>query len=197
MVKVYAVNVSGLDLADERLLARMSQKRLEKIKRLKPESSKKQSAGAELALNYALSREAGLSAPVNWETDARGKLYIPDIPFYVNLSHSGDYAVCAIADSVIGVDIERVKAVNPSLSKRFFTEEEYEFIQSSPSPDEVFCDVWVKKESLIKAAGKGLAIPLSSFSVLGKTAEYEGVTYAFKRYSVKDSAYKLCAAFAV
>lgn len=197
MVKVYAVNVSEIDVTDGRILGQMSEKRLEKIKRLKPEKSKKQSVGAELALNYALSREAGLCPPANWETDENGKLYIPDTSFYVNLSHSGDYAVCAIADSVIGVDIERIKAVNPSLAKRFFTEAENEFIKSSPNSGETFCDIWVKKESVIKAVGKGLAIPLSSFSVLGKTTEYNGVTYAFKRYSIKDSSYKLCVAFAV
>lgn len=193
MVKVYAMNISGLDVSDESLLLQMSGKRLEKLNRLKPVNSKKQSAGAELLLKHALNS----NAPVEWETDENGKLYVKDCEFYVNLSHSGDYAVCAVSDSEVGVDIERVKKADIALAKRFFTSEEHDYIKNSASIDDAFFEMWVKKESFVKAAGKGLAIPLSSFSVLGETVEYEGRTYCFKRYRIKDKSYKLCVCFAV
>lgn len=200
MVKVFAMNVSGLDVSDERLLLQMSEKRLEKINRLKPENSKKQSMGAELLLNYAVNgdtKNRDTKYPVNWDTDESGKLYLPDCEFHVNLSHSGDYAVCAVSEGEVGVDIERVKKADIHLAKRFFTAEEYDYIKNSVSPDDAFFEMWVKKESFIKAVGKGLAIPLSSFCVLSEAVEYEGRTYQFKRYSIKDKSYKLCVCFAV
>lgn len=189
MLKVYAMNVSGIDADDKCLLSKMSKKRLVKINRYRIEEKKKQSIGAELLLNYALKS----SEPVEWETDGNGKLYVPDSQYYVNLSHSGDYAVCAVSDSEVGVDIQKIVAANMKLAKRFFTEEECKFIEEAKNPDNEFYRLWTRKESLVKAAGKGLAIPLSGFSVLSDTAEYNGKTYKFKEYSVKSSGYKLCA----
>lgn len=197
MIKVYAVNVSEIDVSDSKILKRMSQKRLEKINRLKPLNAKKQSVGAELALAFAIEREAGLCGPVEWETDKNGKLFIPNTDVFVNLAHSGSYAVCAVSDSEVGVDAELVKTPDLGIAKRFFTEEEYAFIKSSDSPQNAFYDIWVKKESFVKAVGKGLAIPLSSFSVLGADIKYEGKIYRFKRFSLKDKAYKLCVCFVV
>lgn len=193
MLKVYAMNVSGIDAGDKCLLSKMSKKRLVKINRYRIEEKKKQSIGAELLLNYALKS----SEPVEWETDENGKLYVPDSKYYVNLSHSGDYAVCAVSDSEVGVDIQKIGAANMKLAKRFFTEEECKFIEEAKNPDDEFCRLWTRKESLVKAAGKGLAIPLTSFSTLTNAVQYDGMTYKFKEYFVKDGGYKLCACFAV
>lgn len=188
MIKVYAMNVSGIDISDKALLKKMSPKRMDKLERLKPEKSKRQSIGAELLLNYALKKELNVKTPVIWDTDENGKLFIPDCTLNVNLSHSGNYAVCAVSDMQVGVDIQKMDKANMALAQRFFTSEECEFIKTNDD----FYDIWVKKESLIKAVGKGLAIPLSSFSVLGSAAEFKGKIYTFKKYTVCDKEYKLC-----
>lgn len=197
MIKVYAMNVSELDVTDEGILSKMSQRRLEKISRLKVMRSKKQSIGAELLLNHVMRTEAGMEAPINWETDANGKLFVPGCDVCVNLSHSGEYAVCAVCDTDVGVDIERVKTADIKLARRFFTAEECDFVENAASADDAFSDIWVRKESFVKAVGKGLAIPLSSFSVLSETVVYEGRTYRFKKYGIRDKSYKLCVCFAV
>lgn len=191
------MNVSGIDVTDENILRKMSAKRLEKISRIKPENLKKQSIGAELVLNAALKREINAQTPVLWDTDDNGKLFIPGEKIHVNLSHSGDWAVCAVSDGSVGIDIERVRCADTALAKRFFTSEEHEYIRNSPSPDEAFFEVWVRKESFVKAVGKGLAIPLSSFCVLNGTVEHDGKVYRFKKYSVADKSYKLCVCIAV
>lgn len=191
------MNVSGIDVTDEKILSKMSAKRLEKISRIKPEKLKKQSIGAELVLNSALRREISVKTPVLWDTDDNGKLFIPGEEIHVNLSHSGEWAVCAVSDGKVGIDIERVRCADAALAKRFFTSEEHEYICNSPSPDEAFFEVWVRKESFVKAVGKGLAIPLSSFCVLDRTVEHNGELYSFKKYSVSDKSYKLCVCAAV
>lgn len=197
MIKVYAMNVSGIDSYDVNLRKRLSPKRLEKVNSCRVEKNRKQSIGAELLLNYAIRNEIKAECPVIWDTDENGKLFIPNCDFNVNLSHSGDYAVCAVSDRAVGVDIQIIGKANMLLAKRFFTIDECEYINSSKNANEAFFDIWVKKESFIKAVGKGLAIPLSSFSVLGNTVSFNGVEYIFRKYSVKDIAYKLCACVSV
>jgi 4'-phosphopantetheinyl transferase len=48
---------------------------------------------------------------------------------------------------------------------RFFTSEEQSYISASPDANIAFYEIWTKKEAYIKYIGKGLAVPLNSFSV--------------------------------
>ncbi|MDO5575580.1 MAG: 4'-phosphopantetheinyl transferase superfamily protein, partial [Fibrobacter sp.] len=62
-----------------------------------------------------------------------------------------------------------VKNVREGLADRFFSDMEKKMLnesQSKESFDDLFFKMWVLKESYIKAIGKGLSCPLSSFSVL-------------------------------
>lgn len=55
-----------------------------------------------------------------------------------NLSHSGKYVLCAVSETEIGCDIEKIKEVKWKLAKRFFSEKEYAFLKR------------LEKEELIK-----------------------------------------------
>ena len=46
-----------------------------------------------------------------------------------NLSHSGKYVLCVVAETEIGCDIEKIKEVKWKLAKRFFSEKEYDFLK--------------------------------------------------------------------
>lgn len=90
-----------------------------------------------------------------------------------NISHAGDWVTLAISSSEkVGVDIEEITTADLEIAKRFFAEEEYVSITSRLEDlDQLlhFYEVWTAKESYIKAVGKGLSIPLDSFStVTGK-----------------------------
>jgi 4'-phosphopantetheinyl transferase len=81
-----------------------------------------------------------------------------------NLSHSGDWALCAVTTAgEVGVDIERVRlrsqAYRLKVARRFFSAHEYHAINSA------FFSGWTRKEAYIKCHGKGLAIPLDTFTV--------------------------------
>lgn len=67
-----------------------------------------------------------------------------------NLSHSCDYAVAAISDSEVGVDIERIRPVNPRIVERFLKG------IPSVSTDADIIEAWCKKESYGKFTGCGL-----------------------------------------
>ena len=196
-MKLYKMNVSAINAEDRRWYRFLSGKRIQKVERLKPPQKKAQSIGAELLLRRAVSEITGENKNVLWDTDKNGKLYLPDHPeIYVNLSHSGDFAVCAVHDAPVGVDIQCFHDFDIALVDRFYSAEEREYVLSSDDKTNAFYTVWTKKESLLKAAGTGLTVPLNGFSVLGDEIVYGGVLYCFEEHDAGDRDYKLFVCFA-
>jgi len=99
-----------------------------------------------------------------------GKPYLPGNPLHFNLSHSGESVIIAICkEAPIGVDIEQNKPNTEyvSLLKSIFTVEEQNQIATFKGDEQyqAFLNAWTRKESFIKAVGKGLSISLTSFEV--------------------------------
>lgn len=189
-MKVYYMDVKSIDADDEKWYKYLSQKRTEKVLKLKKANKKSQSIGAELLLNYAVNGD--IKKTVQWDTDKGGKLYLTqNKDLYVNLSHSGEYAVCAVHNKDVGIDIQHIRECDINLAKRFFSAEEYEYINRFENKNNAFFEIWTKKESFVKAIGTGLTIPLNSFSTLSNTIRYDGKTYCFKEYSVGEDDYKI------
>jgi len=84
-----------------------------------------------------------------------------------NCSHSGNWVVCGVSNSAIGIDIEKIDNIDLSLVKMFFSERENCDIYEKVPEERLkyFFDLWTLKESYIKALGKGLTIELSSFDI--------------------------------
>ena len=90
-----------------------------------------------------------------------GKEYFKNAPLYYNVSHTKNL-VCAAASPGETV---RDLPDHLNISKRFFTQREYESVKYSEEPLKTFFALWTKKESYVKYLGKGFAVPLSSFDV--------------------------------
>lgn len=104
-----------------------------------------------------------------FSTNEHGKPYVvesPDIHF--NLSHSHGAAVCALCrGAAVGVDVEdKGRRTDLSIANRFFSSSEAELVSKASGAEKrkLFFDIWTLKEAYIKAVGKGLTIPLNSFS---------------------------------
>lgn len=111
------------------------------------------------------------------------------LPF-LSLSHSGDYAVCAVADGPVGVDIQKIVPVRSGMLRHFFSEEERkrfeekfglregrsetdEHLKGAEAGDiksghilpeaaaEEFLRLWTAKESYMKLTGKGMEMGFS------------------------------------
>src|SRR5206468_4790257 len=87
-----------------------------------------------------------------------------------NLSHSAGLALIAIAAAAnVGVDLEYIRGQSDyaDIARHFFSAAEVDCLMALPSHlhAEAFFSCWTKKEAYVKACGKGLAIPLNSFSV--------------------------------
>ena len=82
---------------------------------------------------------------------------------HFNISHSGDYILIAVSATEVGVDVEAMDAsfTYKNLLSFGFNPQEIDFIESSNLPYQTFYQLWTRKESLLKATGKGLVDGLS------------------------------------
>lgn len=163
MLEFYFADVSGLDPDREYPL---SPYRREKLKRQKNVLARKQGLGAELLLIKALESAApGITPPLDISCGKDGKPELVDSGISFNLSHSGNFAACALSDSPIGLDIQTERDCDRRLAEKYFTAPERRFIEESDNKAYAFTKLWCMKESAVKYLGTGLKTPLSSFSV--------------------------------
>ena len=94
-----------------------------------------------------------------------GKPYLKNNKIFFSLSHSGEYVVLGISDCEIGIDIEKICPYDNSISNRFFTKEENDWLKKQGN-DKAFYKLWTAKESVMKLTGEGLNLSPESFSVL-------------------------------
>lgn len=96
-----------------------------------------------------------------------------------NITHSGEYVVIAAStDGTTGIDIEKIKPLEFEAFEKYMTSEEWQKIQNTPNCYAQFFEHWTKKESIIKADGRGLYVPLQEiyldtiYGKLGKNTWY-------------------------
>ena len=145
---------------------RLSAYRREELEKQKNEQARLRSLTAELLLRYALN-DGGWSVdgPLDIGVGDQGKPFLRDGGCFFSLSHSADAVLCALADRNVGADIQLASKANEALIGRFFSEEERAFVRGAEDPDRAFTEIWTEKESFCKMDGRGLALPLGSFSV--------------------------------
>jgi 4'-phosphopantetheinyl transferase len=87
-----------------------------------------------------------------------------------NMSHSGDLVIVAVATRrLVGVDIEFMRPLRDmtAVAERNFTPNERVVLEKASlgEKEHVFYTCWTRKEAFIKAVGRGLSIPLTSFDI--------------------------------
>lgn len=122
-----------------------------------------------------------------------GKPYLADYPgVQFNLSHSGPWGACAVSEAPVGVDVELVRPMRQNVAGRFFTSTEQQFLARQPRPEQEFFRLWTRKESFLKALGKGLTLPMNRFSVLEDVLYWEGIAWYFHAFPVEGGYLTLC-----
>ena len=101
---------------------------------------------------------------------------------HFNLAHSDSIAVYAIAKHELGVDVERIRAMDDAdqIASRFFSQREKNCLLALPAEQrtEAFFNCWTRKEAYLKAIGSGLDDCLDQIEVSlapGEAAELLGV----------------------
>lgn len=123
-----------------------------------------------------------------------GKPFLQDKGVDFNISHSGYFAICAISSTTsVGVDLEKMGSVDFNDYKKVFTEHEWRSIEGSPQPLTTFFTFWSRKESVIKADGRGISIPLNSIDVLNDFTRFEDQVWYLKDIFINED-YSACVA---
>lgn len=189
-IKLYVANVSVFE--DESLfneeLSKVSILRRQKIKDLRFGRDKRLSLGVECLLRIALSNEG--RTDFEYQYDSYGKPYVKG-NLFVNWSHSGEMAICAISNNPVGCDVEIIKAAKLNLAKKYFTENENKLLENDA--DTMFCRIWSAKESFIKFTGLGFRQHLKTFEVDLSKGEilYSNRVYHLNEFNLDDK-YRCC-----
>lgn len=103
-----------------------------------------------------MAAEEGVETPEIGFYEYGKPYFIQPAGWYFSLSHSEEYAACALARKPVGVDIQKIRPVDLGVPRRSFSEEEQQKLRLSNSPEEELIRIWTLKEAVVKASGLGL-----------------------------------------
>ncbi len=141
--------------------------RRERLERLRRPESRQESLSAGLLYAFALRA---------WGADpGREVTFLPaGKPIlagrqdaFFSLSHSGDYAMCAVSGRPVGADVQQERPVKLSLARRFHPREQ-EWLSRLPEQERqaAFFRLWTRKEAWIKAESGERALSLAEADVI-------------------------------
>ena len=145
------------------LYARLSPSRKTRIDRLRRPEDKRRSLAAEL-LVYDLLKKHGNISTAQLHCHDNGQPYLSGCKLSVSISHSEDVVACAISETPVGIDIERIRPIDLRMCRLVCLPEELEYV--SPPPAEGVChdeeilrrffEIWTAKEAYFKKCGTGI-----------------------------------------
>ena len=170
MIQVYAVDAAGQNFMDERWSRYLSAGRREAAAGIRQERHRQLFLGAEALLNRSLEAAgAPVKLPAAYTRNRHGKPYLTAAEgLYMNWSHSGTRAVCALSDREVGIDLQDTcREPGEALIRRVLQPEERDFYERTPADrrKKLFYEYWTVKESVLKAFGTGFCTSLERFYV--------------------------------
>lgn len=141
------------------------------------EKGRTETRAGRMLLKHALKQLYGFSFPEGEEglaqlegmltKEQNGKPYLHGYPeIHFNISHSGEYAVCAAAGIPVGIDIQvRQPVRGKRLLERTMNAGEQEAVRDAEDPEMAFAVFWAQKESYLKWSGEGITRNLSELSM--------------------------------
>jgi 4'-phosphopantetheinyl transferase len=124
--------------------------------------------GELLARMALMVRESLKNEAIVFSTDSYGKPSCAGKEnLYFNISHSDRWVVCALDERPVGVDIERIAPFVEGLEQTCFSGPERRDLQACSGSDRIvrFYSLWTAKESYMKMVGKGMSLPIQSFTI--------------------------------
>lgn len=109
-----------------------------------------------------------------------GKPMLVDVPFHFNLSHTRGWVALGIsANHEVGVDVESVRDVDlKHLIPSVLDVAERADVEADANPHQAFLKRWTLKESVVKAWGVGLSVPLPALRTQQLVGGWMGICHA-------------------
>lgn len=201
MVHIYSAKIDKIpDITTyEYLLSFLSEERRERINKYHFKEDSLRSLYGEILVRHTVSKILEVkNETLKIERNSYGKPYIVGAPLHFNISHAGDWVVCALSTNEIGIDIELIKYIDYDIAKRFFCTCEYDALMEKDDLERIdfFYKLWTLKESYIKWSGTGLSTSLNSFCFKISETDIllidknQSIVPHFKQYCI-DEDYKL------
>ena len=130
------------------------EERRREIRQIKSDLARRQRTGAGALLTHTL-RQWGISS-FSYAVHPSGKPFLQDHPeVFFSLSHSGEWALCAVSDRPIGADLQSLTHYRPAVAERMFPPEEAARLAALPraKQDRAFTAAWAAAESRVKYTG--------------------------------------------
>ena len=87
----------------------------------------------------------------------RGKPYFEGNPLYFSISHTRNYAFCALSHTPIGIDAEELdRNINLKLAQKILSPMELAQFEAAQDKRRALLTFWVLKEAAAKVTGEGL-----------------------------------------
>lgn len=188
-IHIWSINLSiTTDQANEKI-KRLSADERERAHRFHFEIHQLRFIAAHSALRQVLSQYLSIPAEqIVFTYGEQHKPFIANSNIQFNLAHSHDLALLAITPNhSVGIDVEKMAEDKENVAKRFFHPTEVTALQEKSENERLtaFYRIWTRKEAMVKAVGKGLSIPLSSFAV-SPDANVETITLEGKTWTLQS-----------
>ena len=178
MVQIYALDISSLEMNAQynRLLSCVSADQRKRIEQFHFAEDKKRTLYGDVLSRCVIGdlRHMPMGS-IEFVKNKFGKPFASGFPpVYFNISHSGDWVICAVGEREVGVDVEEIKPIDLGIARRFYTPNESRLVLSGCEEERLktFYLLWTLKESYTKYVGKGLSIPLNSFEIVNTERGY-------------------------
>lgn len=167
MTSVYVTALEPIgDELFKHLLQSIDSVAREKICRLKRREDQLRSLIAHALTNMMFAKQLKMDvSDLVFTVNEYGKYGVAGNQRHFNISHAGQYAVCALGQNSVGIDIEKREDREYSLFKSVWSFEEKSFYSLEDSQS--FYWLWTAKESYIKYLGIGFQADLKSITVQG------------------------------
>ena len=90
-----------------------------------------------------------------------GKPFVDKEGIFFNISHSKGRVACAVSDTPVGIDIEKLTEKSDTdiknFAKRYFVENEIALLEKEEYSALAFYKIWTKKEAYSKMLGSALS----------------------------------------
>lgn len=171
MLEIYILKIDKYLEKDvfNRLLCFVSDEKRKRINKFYRFEDAQRSLLGDVLSRFAIYKRTGLrNDELTFRINEYGKPLLSKLnTVHFNISHAGRWVVCAIDDNPVGIDVEVIKAIDFIIAEKFFSNQEYKLLKNQREDIKLkyFYLIWSLKESYIKAEGKGLSIPLNSFTI--------------------------------
>ncbi len=160
-MKWYKYDIRSLtDEEYNKYFSLMSPEKQQRVNKFRFADDKKRTVAGEMLARKTIAEWCSVDeTDIVFYKNEHGKPYLKDLPCYFNISHSGDFVVCAVSENEIGIDIEKLRPIDLKIARRVFTENEQKrlFSELKEQQQDIFFSLWTEKEAVLKCLGTGFS----------------------------------------